>query len=189
MSLRRTVKIVLTQPRMFIHRYLRRNKIGKGTWVAENTFLSKCKIGENVFIGGNCVINYTSIGNYCSIAPAVQIGGMEHDYRGLTTCAHLSEQQTYGVETVIEEDVWIGAACIIKQGVRIGRGAVIGANSFVTKDVAPYSVVYGTPAKFIKYRFSDNIIRHLESSEYWKFDIKESKKILKQLKQDLKDEI
>ena len=181
MSLRRTIKIIATKPRMFYHRFLRRNRIGNGTWVAENTFLSNCHIGKYVFIGSNCVINHTQIGNYCSIAPAVQIGGMEHDYAGLTTCAHLSKSQMYGVDTVIEDDVWIGAACIIKQGVKIGRGAVIGANSFVTKDVKPYTVVYGTPARFVKDRFSPQIMNLLEDSRYWEYNIKEAKQILEKI--------
>lgn len=181
MSIRRTIKIIATQPRMLYHRVLRRNQIGKGTWVAENTFLSNCRIGKYVFIGGNCVINHTQIGNYCSIAPAVQIGGMEHDYTGLTTCAHLSQSQVYGVDTIIEDDVWIGASCIIKQGVKIGRGAVIGANSFVTKDVKPYTVVYGTPAKYIKDRFSIRTMSILEKSRYWEYDIKKAKEILDQV--------
>lgn len=182
MGLRRTIKIIATQPRMFLHRILRGNKIGKGTWVGSNTFLCKCSIGKYVFIGGNSVINYAQIGNYCSIAPAVQIGGMEHNYLGMTTCAHLSDEQTYGIETIIEDDVWIGAACIIKQGVKIGRGAVVGANSFVTRDVLPYSVVYGTPSRFIKFRFNEKVINQLEASTYWQYDIKDAKNILAQLK-------
>ena len=178
MGFRRSLKVFATRPRIWFHRFLRGNKIGKGTWVAGNTFLSNSEIGKYVWIGNNCVINYARIGNYCSVAPAVQIGGMEHAYTKLTTCAHLSDGQIYGHKTVIEDDVWIGASCIIKQGVKIGRGAVIGANSFVNKDVLPYSVVFGTPARFIKYRFPDDTIAKLETSKYWEKDIVEAKQVL-----------
>jgi len=182
MSFKRSLKVFVTKPRIWTHRILRSNSIGKGAWIGANTFLSKCNIGRYVYIGGNCVINYAHIGNYCSIAPAVQIGGMEHAYTKLTTCAHLSDEQTYGVETFIEDDVWIGAACIIKQGIHIGRGAVIGANSFVNKDVPPYAVVFGTPARFHKYRFSKEVIVQLEKSKYWEKDISEAKKLLSSIK-------
>lgn len=178
MKFRRSLKILLSKPRIWKYRFLRGNIIGKGTWVATNTFLRKCDIGNNVYIGANCVINYAHIGNYCSIAPAVQIGGMEHAYNKLTTCAHLSDEQTYGLKTIIEDDVWIGAACIIKQGIHIGRGAVIGANSFVNSDVPPYSVFFGTPARFHKMRFSQKIIDQLEESKYWEKDIYHAKKLL-----------
>ena len=68
---------------------------------------------------------------------------------------------------IIEEDVWIGSNAVILSGVRIGRGGVVAAGSIVTKNVPRYSIVAGNPAKVIKYRFDEETIRKLESSEWW----------------------
>jgi len=83
--------------------------------------------------------------------------------------------------TIIGNDVWIGAQAIIKEGVKIGNGAVIGANSFVNKDVEPFSIVVGSPAKHIKYRFSDNVVKEIEESEYWNKEPHEARRILNSL--------
>lgn len=69
--------------------------------------------------------------------------------------------------TIIGSDVWIGAGAIIIQGVEIGHGAVIGAGSIVTKNVAPYTIVAGSPAKFIRARFDPDLIDRLCKSEWW----------------------
>jgi acetyltransferase-like isoleucine patch superfamily enzyme len=75
--------------------------------------------------------------------------------------------QGINLPVVIEQDVWIGAAVIILKGVTIGEGAVIGAGSLVTKDIPPYTIAVGTPAKSIKKRFSDEELkRHLELLDY-----------------------
>lgn len=70
---------------------------------------------------------------------------------------------------VVGNDVWIGNEVIILRGVTIGDGAVIGAGTVVTKDVPPYAVVSGNPAKIIKYRFSDNIINELLTLKWWEY--------------------
>ena len=71
--------------------------------------------------------------------------------------------------TIIGHDVWIGEKAIIKQGVRIGTGSVIGMGSVVTKDVKPYSIVAGNPAKLIRDRFDAFTIQELLRSEWWNF--------------------
>ncbi|MBR6026527.1 MAG: CatB-related O-acetyltransferase [Neisseriaceae bacterium] len=71
------------------------------------------------------------------------------------------------------DDVWIGAYCMLKPGITIGTGAVIGARSMVTKDVPPYAIVGGNPAKIIKMRFSDKLIEQLLVSEWFKYDIRQ----------------
>ena len=73
-------------------------------------------------------------------------------------------------KTIIENDVWIGHSVIIKQGITIGNGAVIGMGSIVTKDVAPYSIVAGSPAKEIRKRFAPEIIDKLQKIKWWEFD-------------------
>lgn len=185
MSIRRSIKIIATYPKLKLLEIIRQNKFGKGSWVAGSTIINHSTLGHYVYVGANCVINHANIGSYCSIAPGVQIGGMEHNYNGLTTCAHLSPDQKFGDVTIIEEDVWIGANVIVKQGVRIGRGAVVGACSFVTHDVEPYSVVYGIPSRFVKYRFSKQVINKLEESRYWEYLPAKSKQVLCKIKKGL----
>ncbi|WP_281040324.1 MULTISPECIES: CatB-related O-acetyltransferase [unclassified Mesorhizobium] len=68
---------------------------------------------------------------------------------------------------VVGHDVWIGARAIIMSGVTIGNGAVIGAGSVVTKDVPPYAIVAGSPARIIRYRFSPDVVDRIQASEWW----------------------
>jgi acetyltransferase-like isoleucine patch superfamily enzyme len=91
---------------------------------------------------------------------------MEHPYWKPSTSTYLSNDATQE-RTLIGNDVWIGASAIVKSGVVIGDGAVVGANSFVNKDVPPYAIVVGTPAKILKYRFDEDFIAKLKESHYW----------------------
>ncbi len=112
------------------------------------------------------------IGNYCSIAPGCRflLSG-EHNLNTITTYPFktkkfgaIGEAKDKG-DIVISDDVWIGAESIIGAGVKIGQGAVIGAGSVVTKDVPPYAVACGVPAKIIKYRFSEELIQKLLNTD------------------------
>ena len=108
------------------------------------------------------------IGNYCSISPGVQflLGG-EHPTNCISTFPFKgiyfgSEREaTNKGDIVIADDVWIGTNAIICTGVTVGQGAVIAAGAVVTKDVPPYSISGGVPARILKYRFSDEIIAKL----------------------------
>lgn len=108
------------------------------------------------------------IGSYCSIGPDVRflLGG-EHNLDTISTypfkvnvLGEAKESKSKG-NIVLHDDVWIGTNAIICSGVEIGQGAVVAAGSVVTKNVPPYSVVGGNPAKVIKYRFSDDLIKKL----------------------------
>ncbi|QQY83987.1 acyltransferase [Tamlana sp. s12] len=86
----------------------------------------------------------TSIGEYTSIR--------DYNHKFDNPSTPIKNQDYFGSKIVIEEDCWIGRGCIILPGVTIGKGAVVGANSLVNKDVSPYTIVGGIPAKFIKNR-------------------------------------
>ena len=146
---------------------IRHNSIGRSCVVESNTFMRNCKIGNYNYIGRNCVMNDVIMGNYCSIAAAVQIGGMEHSWWAHSTSTYLSDECYLGKKTHIGNDVWIGASAIIRQGITIGDGAVIGGGAVVTHDVPPYAIAVGIPAKVIGYRCSPEFIERLEKIQWW----------------------
>lgn len=108
------------------------------------------------------------IGSYCSIGPGVQfLLGAEHKMNAITmypfkekNFGYVNEALSKG-DIIIEDDVWMGTNALICSGVKIGQGAVIAAGSIVTKDVEPYSIVGGNPARLIKYRFDEALRKKL----------------------------
>lgn len=115
------------------------------------------------------------IGDYVQIAPGVQIimgGNNTHNPKFISTYPFLNKEalkrsfEEKG-DTVIGNDVWIGMNSMLMPGVKIGDGAIIAAQSVVTKDVAPYSLVGGNPAKLIKNRFSESEIADLLALKWW----------------------
>ncbi|NVJ90012.1 MAG: CatB-related O-acetyltransferase [Methylocystaceae bacterium] len=112
----------------------------------------------------------TIIGRYCSISRIVFIGGSNHPMHSLSTGSAPRPPRTHQdipPYTIIGCDVWIGANAIILQGRKIGHGAIIGAGSVVTKDVPPYAIVAGNPAKIINYRFDEETIEGLLETKWW----------------------
>lgn len=113
--------------------------------------------GKNVSIGMHCHINErvfiqgAKIGNFVMIAPDVSILNNTHSYSNL--CIPMIKQELISDSNpVIEDDVWIGRNVIILHGITIGKGSIIGAGSVVTKNVEPFSIMGGVPAKKIKSR-------------------------------------
>jgi len=112
------------------------------------------KIGDFSKIGINCRIQCAAtltIGNYVGIASDVQIIDVNHNFAD-TNIPIFTQGYLEPSPIVIEDDVWIGARAIILPGVTIGKGSIIGAAAVVTKDIPPYSIVGGNPAKIIKSR-------------------------------------
>lgn len=120
------------------------------------------------------------VGNYCSIAVNVKIFlGGNHRTDWITTypfsvfrdsAKHIKGHPASRGDVIIGHDVWIGEGAVILSGVNIGNGAVIGAFAMVTRDVAPYTIVAGNPAKVIRKRFSDKDVAILQSLEWWYWD-------------------
>lgn len=119
---------------------------------------AKLRIGEHTQVGPFTVIftgSGVSLGNNVMISAHCVIASGDHDFMQTEKPMRFAGNVSKG-PIVIEDDVWIGANCTITDGVRIGRGAVIGANSVVVKDVKPYDIVGGVPAKFIKSRLTES---------------------------------
>lgn len=147
----------------------------------------KCKlfhssVGDYSYIGPSSRVIHSDIGKYCSIARDVCIGMGDHTLEMISTSpiftesrngtAHSWIKQTLNSpyrRVIIGNDVWIGSRAMVLGGLTIGDGAVIGAGAVVTKDVPPYSIVVGVPAKIIRYRFTEDQILELENIKWWNF--------------------
>ncbi|WP_283240423.1 CatB-related O-acetyltransferase [Campylobacter mucosalis] len=169
----------------FVHKT---SKLESGTQFVNST------MDRHSFCGYDCDINHCDIGSFTSIANGVIIGGGMHPlewvgmspvfYEGRDSVkAKFSKYKRNNVEkTVIGHDVWIGSNCLIKQGVKIGDGAVVGMGSVVTKDVEPYAIVAGNPAKIVRKRFDDDTIDRLLRVGWWNFSDSELLKCAKNIK-------
>jgi len=164
------------------------NKMGGFVHIGYGVRMSECEIKDYVWIGDECRIFRSICENYVSIGPRAIIGENEHSLSFISTSESLYNECNTNLirehnskHTYISCDVWIGAGAIIKKGVTVGVGAVVGAGAVVTKDVPPYSVVAGIPAKVIKYRFSSNMISKLMSIDWWHMPYNEIKKIIDDL--------
>lgn len=158
--------------------------------ILENTTINNSEIKSYTYLGKNCNVQNATIGKFCSIANDVLIGLGNHPLDLFSTSPlFYRKKNTFKINLInddlhfqeyspilIGNDVWIGSRCIILDGVIIGDGCVIAANSIVTKDVAPYSIIGGVPAKLIRYRFSDNKIDQLQNAQWWDMDLSSIKK-------------
>lgn len=145
------------------------------------------EIGAHTYIGFNCFITKAKIGRYCSIANNVAIGNGEH-LPGRISTSSIFYDNPYQVLTagdcIIGNDVWIGVNATIRRGITIGDGAIIGANAFVNKDVAPYTIVGGVPARLIRERFSAAQAAMISASQWWLQEPEAARKIIEQLEKD-----
>ncbi|MCR6848078.1 MULTISPECIES: CatB-related O-acetyltransferase [Bacillus] len=137
------------------------------------------KVGPSIFSWND--ETKLKIGKFCSLGEEVVfILGGEHRADWITTYpfnaffnegAHITGHPSSKGDIVVGNDVWIGYQSCILSGVTIGNGAIIGAKSVVTKDVPPYAIVAGNPAKFVRYRFPQETIEKLENLAWWDWDI------------------
>jgi len=155
--------------------------IDKTSKVEAGSELVNVTMSKHSFCGYNCEIINCEIGSFTSIANNVVIGGGMHPmdwvsmspvfYEGKDSvkAKYSVHKRPLPLKIIIGHDVWIGHSAIIKAGVSIGTGAVIGMGSIVTKDVEPYTVVAGNPARFIKNRFVDEVKDQILKSEWWNY--------------------
>jgi len=155
----------------------------------------ECSIGAYSLINSaTTLFPNTNVGRYCSIGKTCEIGAGDHPIAWLSTsvfqygmtthfsnhadeCHQVIRKSETNTDTIIGHDVWIGSLSLIKRGVTIGHGAIVAGGATVIKDVPPYAIVGGVPAKVLKYRFDKRTIEKLLALKWWELTPKEMKDV------------
>lgn len=161
-----------------------RSVLGDRVVLFQGAKVINSSIGAFTYVQKNTGIYHASIGRYCSVSEDVMIGLATHPTHHVSTHPmfysvdqplpvkleglqiKLTEDQLYS-HTTVGHDVWIGARSILLGGLSIGTGAIIAAGSVVTREVEPYSIVAGVPAKKVKMRFDESTVSKLLESNWW----------------------
>ena len=145
-------------------------------------------LGRNNLLSGNI-----TIGKYCQIGADVALHASDHPISYMTTYINKNlfngDLKKFKIEhkILIGNDVWIGHNVIIVGNVTIGNGAILAAGAVITKDVPPYAIVAGLPAKVIKYRFSEQVRNEIDQLKWWDKSEKELQDIQHLFQKDFKD--
>ncbi len=164
---------------------IRDSHLGRYASVQRNCDLMRCQVGDYSIIEKNAVIHDVTIGKFCEISWHCSMGGDNHNYL-LPSIHHWYWNKAFGFEDssetigksnfynkiktekcVIGNDVWIGSGVTVNRKVHVDNGAILASGCVVTKDVPPYAIVGGVPAKVIRFRFPSNIIERLLKIEWW----------------------
>lgn len=188
----RTIKAICQYPKVTIGVGVvigRNCTFGEDVKLYKNVLIANTTVDDFSYIGVNSEVKNCSIGKFCAIAPGVKIGLGIHPIDKISTYPGFYSKKASGSISIdydasvveikpisIGNDVWIGTNSLILDGITIGNGAVVAAGSVVTKDVKPYTVVGGVPAKIIKMRFKDEDIILLENFKWWNQDFNWIKK-------------
>jgi phosphonate metabolism protein (transferase hexapeptide repeat family) len=156
--------------------------LGRYTEVGARTSMIECHMSDYSYVVNDCEIIYTTIGKFCSIAAMCRINPGNHPmwrasqshftYRASAYFDGAADEEDFfdwrrDHPVSIGHDVWIGHGAIVLPGRKIGNGAVIAAGAIVTKDVPPYVIVAGVPARQIKRRFAPDVAATLERLSWW----------------------
>lgn len=175
-----------SEPRIHSTAQLKSSKLGRYADIGERVILREVTVGDFTYFERNGEGIYAEIGKFCSIAANVRINALEHPMQRLTMHKMTYRPNEYfrniGVDmdyrahrssrrVTIGNDVWIGHGAVILPGVSIGTGAVIGANAVVSKDVPPYMIVAGVPAKILRPRFDEKTVERLLQSAWWDWPV------------------
>lgn len=161
------------------------SRIGSWTEIGPFAEIIDCEIGDYSYVAGvHAALFNTTVGKFCSIASSVRINPVQHPMDRVTQHHCTYRRKQYGFDKIDDEelfegrkknkveigaDVWIGHGAVIMPGIKIATGSVIGSGAVVTKDIGPYEIAAGVPAKPIRKRFEENICRKLLASEWWQW--------------------
>jgi len=152
----------------------RRCRLGSGTEVKPQAVINGSSLGQLCYVNRGAEIYAADVGPYCSIGQMAQIGPREHLADEITTCNELYDAQLTerliarnAQRTHIGADVWVGARAVVMRGCTVGLGAIIGAGAVVTRDIPPYAISVGLPAKVVRLRFSEQCVADLITSRWW----------------------
>ncbi|OQX66371.1 MAG: antibiotic acetyltransferase [Sorangiineae bacterium NIC37A_2] len=169
-------------PRIHSTAELKGCKLGPYCAVGERVVLREVRLGDFSYFERHAEAIYATIGKFCSIAANTRINALEHPLERVTTHKLSYRPNEYfrflGVDQAFRErrraravrignDVWVGHGAVVLPGVRIGDGAVIGANSVVTRDVEAYAIVAGAPARPLRQRFPAEVAARLAALCWW----------------------
>ncbi len=160
-------------------------RFGRYNTLYDGVTLRRVSLGDFSYVAANAGISNATIGKFCCIGPGVIAGLGTHPshkfvsihpmfYSTLCQAQITLSDKSYFTEYMdisVGNDVWVGARVTIQDGVRIGNGAIVAAGAVVTKDVPPYAIVGGVPARIIRYRFAPEEIDYLERLKWWDRDI------------------
>lgn len=187
-----------SEPRIHASSFITNSFAGEWTSIGPTNHIIESRIGDYTYTMDDVTINYTEVGKFTSIASHVCINPVDHPmdrvtqhhmtYRGASyELSETNDEEIFnwrrGNRVTIGHDVWIGHGATVMKGVHIGTGAVVGSGAIVTKDVAPYTVVVGVPARPIKQRFPQEIIDALFQIAWWDW----SRELIKERFQELND--
>jgi phosphonate metabolism protein (transferase hexapeptide repeat family) len=157
---------------------------GEYVQIGTNNNIQESEIGNFSYTSEHCQIVYSEIGNFVNIASFVRLNPGQHPMHRASQHHMLYRREMFGLgeddsdyfawrranRVTVGHDVWIGHSVTVMGGVTIGNGAVIGSGAIVTKDIPPYAIAVGNPAKVIRYRFDSDVIKKLEQIAWWNWD-------------------
>jgi phosphonate metabolism protein (transferase hexapeptide repeat family) len=169
-------------PRIDPTAHVRESQLGAWTSVGPRTSIAESTMGDYSYVTGDCSIVYSEIGKFCSIAAQSRLNPGNHPLWRPALHHFSYRSRSYGLgddddagffqwrrdaKVVLGHDVWIGHGTVVLPGVTIGVGAAVGAGAVVSKDVPPFAVAVGVPAKVIRFRFEEGVRERLLRLAWW----------------------
>jgi phosphonate metabolism protein (transferase hexapeptide repeat family) len=164
---------------------VRNAKLGRFSEIKERVQFWDSELGDYSYVERHAEVIYARFGKFCAIASAARINALEHPIARVSQHKITYRPNEYFLGAKLDKefrerrraktvetghDVWIGHGAIVMPGVRIGHGAVVAAGAVVSKDVAPYAIVAGIPAKFLKWRFAPKFGERIIALAWWDWE-------------------
>ena len=181
----REPKRLSEQPTIHPTATVRKSEIGGWTAIGPHCSISESTFGDYSYLAGHVSMVWTDVGKFASIAAQTRINPGNHPTWRVTQHHSTYRRIQYGFDTKedseffqwrkdhrcsVGHDVWIGHGVTVIAGKKIGTGAVIGSGAVVTKDIPPYAIAVGVPARVVKYRFPKDVIEQLQAIAWWDWD-------------------